>query len=106
MTEQTEVDPVALRKLGGVFGQTAQSVEVAALELAECDFGAHLGSRYGTHAIDYTMGILAVTRTMGALAGSSRAFGEALTGSADTLEAQDSSNAVTFSNSDRGGTGG
>ncbi|WP_084895289.1 type VII secretion target [Williamsia sp. 1135] len=104
MTEQTRVDPEALRTLGSVFGQTAASVHVAATELVDCDFGAHMGNRYGTHAMDYAAGILAVTQSVNALVGSSRTFGDALTAAADTLAGQDSSNAAaaTFVGGDPG----
>ncbi|WP_207842692.1 type VII secretion target [Williamsia soli] len=102
MADQTRVDPEALRTLGGVFGQSAAAVHVAATELVDCDFGSHMGSRYGTHATDYAAGILAVAQSVNALAGSSRTFGEALTAAADTLAGQDSSNAAMFVGGDPG----
>ncbi|PYE14589.1 excreted virulence factor EspC (type VII ESX diderm) [Williamsia limnetica] len=102
MTEQTRVDPEALRKLGNAFGQTASSVDIAATEFVDCDFGAHMGSRYGTHSMDYAAGVLAVVRSVSALSQSSRTFGDALTAAADTLSDQDSTNATGFVGGDPG----
>lgn len=96
LTEQTRVDPDALRALGGVFGQTARSVEVAATELAECEFSEHMGARYGGHAVAYAAGILAVAESMGALTESSRTFGRGLESSANTLFEQDIRNGDAF----------
>lgn len=96
MSEQTWVDPNALRDVGRVFGESARSVELAVTALTGCSFGGHMGSRYGTHAVDYAVGMLAVSQSMGRFAKSSRRFGDGLTRSADDLAGDDSSNAETF----------
>lgn len=102
MSEQTRVDPEALRVVGRVFGETARSLDVAVTGLSGCTFGDHMGVRYGRHAANYTAGMLAVSQSMGRLAGSSRRFGDGLNRSADELAGEDSSNAESFRVTDHG----
>lgn len=96
MSEQTRVDPEALRVVGRVFGETARSVDVAVTGLSGCTFGDHMGVRYGGHAANYATGVLAVSQSMGRLAAASLRFGDGLNRSADELAGEDSSNAETF----------
>lgn len=106
MSEQTRVDPDALRVVGRVFGETARSVDVAVTGLSGCTFGDHLGARYGGHAVHYAAGLSAVSQSMSRLSGASAGFGDGLTRSADDLAGRDSSNAETFRRSDPGTSGG
>lgn len=102
MSEQTRVDPEALRAVGRLFGESGRSIEVAATSLAGCTFSDHMGARYGDHAIDYATGILAVSQSLGRLAGATHRFGDALIRSADDLSGEDSAGAETFRGIDPG----
>lgn len=102
MSEQTRVDPEALREVGRVFGESGRSIEVAATALAGCTFADHMGARYGGHALDYAAGILAVSQSMARFAGATHRFGDGLIRSADDLSGEDSTSAETFRGADRG----
>jgi hypothetical protein len=106
MTEQTRVDPEALRVVGRVFGESARSMDLAKAALVDCAFDEHMGTRYGGHGANYAAGILAVSESMGRLAAASLQFGDDLTSSADTLSDQDTSNADAFEGNPGSGSSG
>ena len=96
MGNATRIDPPEVRRIGGVFGEAARTVDVACTGLGECDFGARLGRRYAHHELAYSAGLLAMAQSVRALAQSTRQLGEGLVGAADTLGGQDAMNADVF----------
>lgn len=96
MANQTRIDPPEVRRVGGIFADTARSIDIACMGLGDCDFGARLGRRYAHHELAYAAGLLAMAQSVRMLAQSARQFGDGLAGAADTLDRQDAINADTF----------
>ncbi|HEY9316211.1 hypothetical protein [Williamsia sp.] len=104
MAHQTWIDPTEIRRIGGVFGETARSIDVACTGLGECDLGAHLGIRYAHHELAYSAGLLAIAQSVRRLAHTARHFGDGLVNAADTLDGQDRANgqSIAETRADRG----
>ena len=102
MGSQTWIDPPEIRRVGGVFGDTAHLVDVACTGLGECDMAAHLGSRYAHHELAYSTGLLAIAQSVRKLAQSARHFGDGLVDAADTLDGQDRANGQSIGDAKAG----